>query len=140
MKNNWDGLQYTNDTLCHSSGPWKNHKYIKKIGEGANAVYQYARKNITGGYYKDLAEERKKQVEEDRKKIYRDHYIDEETGHELQGASKEWSGMGGRGVDQYFQDVAELDRAEEKYNKTPGAKLKKTIEKGKNFISELFKH
>lgn len=29
--------------LCHSSGPWKNHKYFQKIGEGANAVYKYAK-------------------------------------------------------------------------------------------------
>ena len=30
--------------LCHSSGPWKKHKYFQKIGEGANAVYKYAKK------------------------------------------------------------------------------------------------
>lgn len=30
--------------LCHSSGPWKKHKYFQKIGEGANAVYRYAKK------------------------------------------------------------------------------------------------
>ena len=60
--------------LCHSSGPWKKHKYFQKIGEGANAVYRYAKsaaenpgsavedaannvknfynKNITGDEYK----------------------------------------------------------------------------------------
>lgn len=60
--------------LCHSSGPWKKHKYFQKIGEGANAVYKYAKsaaenpgssvedaahnvkkfynKNITGDEYK----------------------------------------------------------------------------------------
>lgn len=32
------------ETLCHSSGPWKKHKYISKVGEGANAVYKYAKK------------------------------------------------------------------------------------------------
>ena len=31
------------ETLCHSSGPWKKHKYFQKIGEGANAVYKYAK-------------------------------------------------------------------------------------------------
>jgi len=40
------------EVLCHSSGPWKKHKYFQKIGEGANAVYKYARKNITGDEYK----------------------------------------------------------------------------------------
>lgn len=44
------------ETLCHSSGPWKKHKYFQKIGEGANAVYKYARKNITGESYKRDAE------------------------------------------------------------------------------------
>lgn len=32
------------EVLCHSSGPWKKHKYFQKIGEGANAVYRYAKK------------------------------------------------------------------------------------------------
>lgn len=31
------------EVLCHSSGPWKKHKYFQKIGEGANAVYKYAK-------------------------------------------------------------------------------------------------
>lgn len=31
------------EELCHSSGPWKKHKYFQKIGEGANAVYRYAK-------------------------------------------------------------------------------------------------
>ena len=30
--------------LCHSSGPWKKHKYFQKIGEGADAVYKYVKK------------------------------------------------------------------------------------------------
>lgn len=32
------------EELCHSSGPWKKHKYISKVGEGAKAVYKYAKK------------------------------------------------------------------------------------------------
>lgn len=32
------------EVLCHSSGPWKKHKYFQKIGEGANAVYKYSKK------------------------------------------------------------------------------------------------
>lgn len=32
------------NTLEHSSGAWKKHKYIQKIGEGANAVYKYSKK------------------------------------------------------------------------------------------------
>lgn len=37
-------MGYYNDSLAHSSGPWKKHKYTQKIGEGANAVYRYAKK------------------------------------------------------------------------------------------------
>lgn len=40
------------ETLCHSSGPWKKHKYFQKIGEGAKAVYKY---KITGEGYKENA-------------------------------------------------------------------------------------
>ncbi len=39
-----------------SSGPWKKHKYFKKIGEGANAVYKYA-KQVKGAA--DYARENK---------------------------------------------------------------------------------
>lgn len=31
------------NSLEHSSGAWKKHKYIQKIGEGANAKYKYAK-------------------------------------------------------------------------------------------------
>lgn len=58
------------EVLCHSSGPWKKHKYFQKIGEGANAVYKYSKKAagavadaaknpdkaITGSYYKARAD------------------------------------------------------------------------------------
>lgn len=39
------------EELCHSSGPWKKHKYFKKIGEGANAVYKYARDKVSDAAY-----------------------------------------------------------------------------------------
>ena len=32
--------------LAHSKGPWRVHKYIKKLGEGANARYVYARDTL----------------------------------------------------------------------------------------------
>lgn len=44
-----------NDELEHSSGPWKKHKYISKVGEGANAVYKYAKNKVTGEGYKERA-------------------------------------------------------------------------------------
>ena len=54
------------NTLEHSSGPWKKHKYIQKIGEGANAVYKYAKnadKTITGSAYKKEAKDEKERAE-----------------------------------------------------------------------------
>lgn len=51
------------EVLCHSSGPWKKHKYFQKIGEGANAVYKYAKKNITGSDYKKEAKDEKQRSE-----------------------------------------------------------------------------
>lgn len=69
------------NTLEHSSGAWKKHKYIQKIGEGASAVYKYSKKNITGSYYKDEAEkeearrdqaERQRDFETNGYKYYKD--------------------------------------------------------------------
>lgn len=55
------------EELCHSSGPWKKHKYFQKIGEGANAVYKYAKDNtagrVTGEYYDKKAKEAEKKEE-----------------------------------------------------------------------------
>lgn len=58
------------EELCHSSGPWKKHKYFQKIGEGANAIYRYAKKGasdtagkLTGSYYDKEAEKYEKDAE-----------------------------------------------------------------------------
>jgi len=58
------------EELCHSSGPWKKHKYFQKIGEGANAVYKYAKKTasdtagkLTGDYYESEANRLNKDAE-----------------------------------------------------------------------------
>lgn len=54
------------EVLCHSSGPWKKHKYFKKIGEGANAVYKYAKDTagkVTGDYYDKEANKYKRDAE-----------------------------------------------------------------------------
>lgn len=32
--------------IAHSTGPWKKHKYLKKIGDGANATYVYAQSQM----------------------------------------------------------------------------------------------
>lgn len=33
-------------TIVHSWGPWKKHKYIKKVGSGINAIYYYGKKGV----------------------------------------------------------------------------------------------
>lgn len=42
-------MGWYDNALEHSSGPWKKHKYIQKIGEGAAAKYRYAK--IDADYY-----------------------------------------------------------------------------------------
>ncbi len=56
--------------LCHSSGPWKKHKYFQKIGEGAKAVYRYTKQaakdaagKITGDYYDSQANKHQKDAD-----------------------------------------------------------------------------
>lgn len=48
--------------IAHSSDPWKKHKYLKKIGEGANAIYQYAY-NAAGGKEKNALNKANKRYE-----------------------------------------------------------------------------
>lgn len=62
--------------LCHSSGPWKKHKYFQKIGEGANAVYRYTKQaakdtagKLTGDYYDSQANK----LEKDAKYYQHEH-------------------------------------------------------------------
>ena len=183
MKNNWDGPQYTNDTLCHSSGPWKHHKYIQKIGEGANAIYKY---HVTGEGYKEEAAKAAEESEEYLKKsskAAKEGYNSTLKSIEYRDAART-AAENGRYDKQHYSSYPKLaakdakdflrysnkkqdaDRASE-YNshmhqiysdRSDRAKDKEakanndyktkslagiaeaTIEKGKNFISKLFKH
>lgn len=180
MKNNWDGLQYTNDTLCHSSGPWKEHKYIKKIGEGANAVYKYTKDkvekaaeevgrdisdaltpttrngtsdkgikalwdyHVTGEGFKDQIDgykhcENRKQAEFRARELNRqyrnaqrnkDHAKVRELTPQVEAANQYV-----RAYDRAVQN-AQKDYEE----RSAAGRISKTVEKGKNFISKLFKH
>lgn len=92
--------------LCHSSGPWKKHKYFQKIGEGANAVYRYAKDNvggrITGDYYDKKAEEYENEAE--RLEQYR--YMLQDAG--IKSASNHHNIKNERlakANDQYLEDV-----------------------------------
>lgn len=69
------------EELCHSSGPCKKHKYFKKIGEGANAVYKYAR---------DKAAETGKEIYEKSGMKAQKEVNDAETQAELMKKRAEW--------------------------------------------------
>lgn len=49
-------MGYYDDTLAHSFGPWKKHKYVRKVGDGPNAKYYYGNSKIGATYnmYRDM--------------------------------------------------------------------------------------
>ena len=62
------------EELCHSSGPWKKHKYFKKIGEGANADYKYAKDNVAGRVTGDYYDKKAKEFEDEAEDIEQERY------------------------------------------------------------------
>ena len=88
------------EVLCHSSGPWKKHKYFQKIGEGANAVYKYAKDKgtkLAGGAANAVDEIGRPKTSSgdyilDRgpKAMY-DYYVTGE-GYKRRGDAKNWTG------------------------------------------------
>lgn len=94
------------EELCHSSGPWKKHKYFQKIGEGASAVYKYAKKNVTGSYYKDRYLQKDEDTLEDLEKM--------DEGNKT--GDREWNyRMDSRGYQKYAHDEKARDAAEKNY-------------------------
>lgn len=139
------------ETLCHSSGPWKKHKYFQKIGEGANAVYKYVKnadKTITGSAYKKEAKDEKQRSE----------YANNLAGHAPRGLrvgidadnvttaanGNRYAGFAFKSPDQWADSAAYHGRkaaeAESNYyNKSLAGKAKKTVERGQKILKELFK-
>lgn len=131
------------EVLCHSSGPWKKHKYFQKIGEGANAVYKYSKKAITGSDYKEEADKQKRESE----------FYSEKT-KELQGEIDKYGPNANRGGtltsgirDARAKDAAYAGRkaaeAESNYyNKSLFGKTEKTakqtVAKGEKILKEFF--
>lgn len=119
------------EVLCHSSGPWKKHKYFQKIGEGANAVYKYSKKaanSVTGSEYKDKYWKRDDMVEEDQKKIWDSRYTDE-NGDEHMGANKDFTPyVHSKGMQKLNFDSNEREKAKSNYyNKSLAGKVDKAI-------------
>lgn len=123
------------NTLEHSSGAWKKHKYIQKIGEGANAVYKYAKKkvdtDVTGKAYKDEAERQRQDS-----KLY---------GHNVLGTYGEDSdrvldtahnNLLSRRAEYHGRKAAEAESAY--YTKSLAGKSKATVDKGKALIKDFF--
>lgn len=102
------------EVLCHSSGPWKKHKYFKKIGEGANAVYKYAKDAATSAkidadYYGMKAGEKIEDAAKAAKEKADNLAFDAEYYTE-KGAKNVYNAVGGKERDAW-------KRAEEDYNK-----------------------
>lgn len=135
------------EVLCHSSGPWKKHKYFQKIGEGANAVYKYSKKAITGSDYKKEAKDEKERSE----------YANELAGHapkaimvgrDVDNVKKDGSAdFKFTSPDQWADSAAYHGRkaaeAESNYyNKSLFGKTektaKKTVAKGEKLLKEFF--
>ncbi len=85
-----------NTALEHSSGPWKTHKYIQKIGEGAKAKYKYAKDKVTGENYKKEAMEQK--VKSDLSKETGDNNAAAYHGRKVAEAETNYSTKSLRGV------------------------------------------
>lgn len=93
------------EVLCHSSGPWKKHKYFQKIGEGANAVYRYA---------KSAAENPGSAVEDaayNAKKFYKKNI----TGDEYKG--REWAAKENAKYNQHLAENAAKEGRTEAANR-----------------------
>lgn len=126
------------NTLEHSSGAWKKHKYIQKIGEGANAVYKYSKKaggkvvdaiknpdkSITGSYYKDQAdmENMKSEVESS--------WVNSKS------VTPEMSNKYAKNAELHGRKAAEAESAY--YTKSLAGKSAKTVARGKALIKDFF--
>ena len=93
------------EVLCHSSGPWKKHKYFQKIGEGANAVYKYSKKKageaagkFTGDYYDSQANKLEKDAR------YYQHEHSRQFDLAVKDAAKERTPEEEEKYEQYWRD------------------------------------
>lgn len=132
-------------TLEHSSGPWKKHKYIQKIGEGANAVYKYAKKkvdtDITGNAYKREAGIQKFKSE-DSSDFAKDVKKEAESIGTLDTVTRGGTltrDIYNRNANEaayHGRKAAEAESAY--YTKSLAGKSKATVDKGKSLIKDFF--
>lgn len=128
------------NTLEHSSGPWKKHKYIQKIGEGANAVYKYAKKkvdtDITGKDYKKEATDQKIKAREANTAANYSRTADPEYYVGGQDAMNKQTEKFASKAEYHGRKAAEAESAY--YTKSLAGKSKATVDKGKALIKDFF--
>lgn len=142
------------EELCHSSGPWKKHKYFQKIGEGANAVYKYAKKTasdttgkLTGDYYESEANRLNKDAD------YYNHEANRHFDLAVKDAAKKRTPEEEKQYEQYWrahknmmnanfsrESVARTAarKASRKAENAPLKKINRSVERGQKIIDDLF--
>ena len=155
------------EVLCHSSGPWKKHKYFQKIGEGANAVYKYAkdkagdalgldereeylkRKKTSDRYEKDLEEHGYRPLAKDygRNDTF-DKYVNLNDPHDKasrdwtnwQNNSDRWKEQGRKLQSKSYEGNDKTREAASNYRKTPLGKIELSgaVQRGQKLIDSLF--
>jgi hypothetical protein len=143
------------EVLCHSSGPWKKHKYFQKIGEGANAVYKYSKKKageaagkLTGDYYDSQANKLEKDAR------YYQHEHSRQFDLATKDAAKERTPEEEEKYEQYWRDhqrmmnangrreveaTSEARKARKKAENAPLKKASATVAKGEQILKNMFK-
>lgn len=138
------------EVLCHSSGPWKKHKYFQKIGEGANAVYKYSKKAA-----KTISDasglSTKKEIEKNKDWARMDYYNSGEGADEhieyVKKTGTPEDVARAENNKRYWTETGRGERRtayelQKKYNKTPIGKVEKTakqtVAKGEKLLKEFF--
>lgn len=141
------------NTLEHSSGAWKKHKYIQKIGEGANAVYKYAKKSaketwdrdITGKTYRDQYNRSDKKRDELAEQKFGPLTSDAE--YDSWKRQKKIAEIArDKSEENYYNKsllgkidkVTKYDRIDQDNLKNTIKKEKSTVERGKSLIKDFF--
>lgn len=116
-----------------SKGPWKKHKYFQKIGEGANAVYRYAKKKVGYAYgseYKKEAELHGKHYEKQLEAL-------EKADRTFYDKSKEYAKAKLSGDDEKAKETAKTLERNDDY---AWQKLNETMRVGKKAIDADFNY
>ncbi len=122
------------EELCHSSGPWKKHKYFQKIGEGANAVYKYA-KDKSGATDRENWQKHKREADMYEDQV-RSHQGQEDVPWHTPIDDKDKAGeiAQARGARQTEKEY------KKRYDKTPLGKIELSgaVQRGQKLIDSLF--